>query len=225
MTKVVGGTTYIFAESDRIGATAATFADASLAGRTATLVYDSAAQYDATQSEQGKSFALDGSGSFTDSFGTGSSLASLAAGVNSYQVKIYEVSSGSTTTTQPVTTTTQPVTTTTAPPPTTTDPPTTTTDPPTTTTDPPTTTTDPPTATTAPPTATTDPPPADPPANYQQDYAAIVTQMEARLAQMDSWLAANPPGWGAKYTAARNEIAAQAQALSTYLAEYPPPAP
>ena len=60
------------------------------------------------------------------------------------------------------------------------------------------TTTDPPTATTAPPTATTDPPPTDPPTNYQQDYAAIVTQMKARLAQMDSWLAATRPGWGAE---------------------------
>ena len=161
MTKTVGGTTYLFVEADRAGGrTTATYTVSGAAGETATLVYDSAARYDPSVSEQGKTFVLDGSGSFSDSLtgDTGNS-----AGAASYQVKIYTLGAtqSATTTTEAPTTTTDPPTTTTAPT-ATTSPPTTTTDPPTTTTDPPTTTTDPPTTTTDPPTTTTDPTTTDP---------------------------------------------------------------
>ena len=109
MTKVVNGVTYLFTEADRgTGKTTATYTDAGLAGSTATLVYDSAARYDPSISEQGKTFALDGSGSFSDSLtgDTGNS-----ANAVSYQVKIYAISDGApaptdSTTTNPSTTTT-----------------------------------------------------------------------------------------------------------------------
>ena len=165
MTKQVNGTTYLFVESDRDGSTTGTYTDASLAGATATLVYDSAGQYDPANSEQGKTFTLSDAGSFSDSLGTAA---------NPYQVKVYTIDgSGSTTTTvdppptttPPAPTTTQPAPTTTDPPPTTTQPAPTTTDPPPTTTQPAPTTTDPPPTTTQPAPTTTDPPPTttDPP--------------------------------------------------------------
>ena len=114
MTKVVGNTTYIFTEADRgAGTTTATYTDPALAGQTATLVYDSASQYDSSQyKDVGSSFAINSSGAFSDSLtgDTGNALNAI-----SYQVKIYEVNTPATTTTTqaPTTTTTAPVTTTT----------------------------------------------------------------------------------------------------------------
>ena len=156
MTKVVGGTTYLFVESDRNGSTTGTFSDPGLAGDTATLVYDSAAHYDPAASEQGDTFTLSSTGSFSDSLGTAS---------NPYQVKVYAIggtalstpttaaptpttAAPTPTTAAPTPTTAAPTPTTAAPTPTTIDPPTTTTaDPPPTIIDPPPTTIDPPTKT------------------------------------------------------------------------------
>ena len=157
MLKQVGDEDYLFVESNRDGTTTATYNDPALAGLTATLVYDSANQYDPASSEQGMTFPISTAGTFSDSLGTTG---------NPYQVKVYAIAGTgstdpSTTTTLPVTTTTvPPVTTTTVPVTTTTVPPvTTTTVPPvTTTTVPVTTTTVPVTTTTVPVTTTTVPP-------------------------------------------------------------------
>jgi hypothetical protein len=117
MLKQVNGEDYLFVESDRDGSTVATYSDPSLAGLTATLVYDSANQYDPTSSEQGQTFTFSSSGMFSDSLGTAA---------NPYQVKIYaiagtESATTTTTTTVPATTTTTvPATTTTTVPATTT---------------------------------------------------------------------------------------------------------
>ena len=182
MTKVVNGTTYLFVEADRAnGTTTGTYRVSGAANQPATLVYDSAARYDPAVSEQGATFTLNASGSFSDSLtgddGAGSNH--YGAGANGYQVKIYAIggtpAGTTTTTTAPpsTTTTTAPpppvtTTTTTSPPPTTTTtrppPPVTTT---TTTSPPPTTTTTrppPPVTTTtttspSPTTTTTRPPP------------------------------------------------------------------
>ncbi|MGO8724245.1 MAG: hypothetical protein ACLQRM_16165 [Acidimicrobiales bacterium] len=160
MLKQVGDDDYLFVESDRDGATTATYSDPALSGLTATLVYDSANQYDPANSEQGMTFTFSGTGTFSDTLGTTN---------NPYQVKIYAIAgagstdpSTTTTTDPPTTTTTIPVTTTTVPPVTTTTlpPVTTTTIPVTTTTAPPvTTTTIPVTTTTLPPVTTTTVPP------------------------------------------------------------------
>lgn len=117
MTKVVGGNTYLFVEADRAGgSTNVTYTVPGTAGDTASLVYDSAAQYDPSISEEGGLFALNGSGQFTDTL-TGDT--GNTSGAVSYQVKVYEIqaATGTTTTTVPATTstTTAPTTTTLAP--------------------------------------------------------------------------------------------------------------
>ena len=151
MTKVVGGNTYLFVMADHgSGSTTATYTVSGEGGQTATLVYDSAPHYDTSLSNDvGDTFGLNGSGQFTDTLAGDTGNAPNAIG---YQVKVYEISGGSstTTTTQPTTTTTtQPATTTTTMPVTTT-----TTQPATTTTTMPATTT-----TTQPTTTTTTQPP------------------------------------------------------------------
>ncbi len=82
MLKKVDGQYYLFTESNRDGATTATYADPAFANKTATLVYDSAANYDPASSEQGNSFTVSADGSFTDTLGTSA---------NPYQVKVYEI--------------------------------------------------------------------------------------------------------------------------------------
>ncbi len=104
MTKVVNGTTYLFVEADRAnGATTGTYTVSGAANQTATLVYDSAAHYDPAVSEQGDTFALNGSGSFSDSLtgdnGAGSN--SYGAGANGYQVKVYAIHSRTRSSTSP----------------------------------------------------------------------------------------------------------------------------
>ena len=94
MTKVVNGTTYLFVEADRAnGTTTGTYTISGTANQTATLVYDSAARYDPAASEQGDTFTLNSSGSFSDSLsgdnGTGSN--DYGAGANGYQVKIFAI--------------------------------------------------------------------------------------------------------------------------------------
>ena len=94
MTKVVNGTTYLFVEADRAnGKTTGTYTVSGAANQPATLVYDSAAHYDPAVSEQGDTFTLNGSGTFSDSLtgdnGAGSNH--YGAGANGYQVKIYAI--------------------------------------------------------------------------------------------------------------------------------------
>jgi len=94
MTKVVNGTTYLFVEADRAnGKTTGTYTVSGAANQSATLVYDSAAHYDPALSEQGDTFTLNSSGSFSDSLtgdnGAGSN--DYGAGANGYQVKIYAI--------------------------------------------------------------------------------------------------------------------------------------
>ena len=98
MTKVVNGTTYLFVEADRAnGTTTGTYGVAGAGGDTASLVYDSAAHYDPAVSEQGHTFSLNGSGTFSDSLrgdnGEGSNH--YGAGSNGYEVKIYTINTGS----------------------------------------------------------------------------------------------------------------------------------
>jgi hypothetical protein len=95
MTKVVGGTTYLFVEADRAnGTTTGTYTVSGQANQSATLVYDSAAHYDPAASEQGHTFTLNASGAFSDSLSgdNGAGSNSYGAGANSYQVKIYAIS-------------------------------------------------------------------------------------------------------------------------------------
>ena len=94
MTKVLNGTTYLFVEADRAnGTTTGTYDVAGAAGDTATLVYDSADHYEPADSEQGDTFALNGSGRFSDSLrgdnGAGSDHDGARA--NGYEVKIYAI--------------------------------------------------------------------------------------------------------------------------------------
>ena len=94
MTKVVGGTTYLFVEADRAnGTTTGTYSVSGQANQTATLVYDSAAHYDPAASEQGDTFTLNSSGSFSDSLSgdNGAGSNHYGAGANGYQVKIYAI--------------------------------------------------------------------------------------------------------------------------------------
>ena len=94
MTKIVNGTTYLFVEADRAnGTTTGTYTVSGAAGQTAKLVYDSAAHYDPAASEQGDTFTLNGSGSFSDSLtgDTGAGSNAYGAGANGYQVKIYAI--------------------------------------------------------------------------------------------------------------------------------------
>jgi hypothetical protein len=60
-----------------------TFTLSGYAGKTATVVYDSNAQYDPTHSSVGNTFTLNGSGQFSDTFG---------ANGHNYQPKIYMIS-------------------------------------------------------------------------------------------------------------------------------------
>ena len=95
MTKYDDGKEYLFVMADRAnGSTTGTYTVTGHAGQTATLVYDSAAQYDPSISEQGKTFTLNGSSQFSDSLvgDNGQGANGYGAGANSYQVKIYEIS-------------------------------------------------------------------------------------------------------------------------------------
>ena len=94
MTKVVNGTTYLFVEADRAnGTTTGTYTISGTANQTATLVYDSAARYDPAASEQGDTFTLNSSGSFSDSLSgdNGAGSNDYGAGANGYQVKIFAI--------------------------------------------------------------------------------------------------------------------------------------
>ena len=84
--KNYNGTLYLFADSDRNGSATMTFTLSGYAGQTATVVYDSNAQYDAAHSSVGTSFTLNSSGQFSDTFG---------ANGHNYQPKIYKITSGS----------------------------------------------------------------------------------------------------------------------------------
>jgi hypothetical protein len=84
--KTYSGTPYLFADSDRNGSALMTFTLSGYAGYTATVVYDSNAQYDPTHSEVGTTFTLNGSGQFSDTFG---------ANGHNYQPKIYTITNGS----------------------------------------------------------------------------------------------------------------------------------
>jgi len=59
-----------------------TFTMIGLAGKTATVAYDTNAQYDPTHSGVGSTFVLNGSSQFSDTFG---------ANGNNYQTKIYQI--------------------------------------------------------------------------------------------------------------------------------------
>ena len=83
--KNYNGTLYLFADSDRNGSATMTFTLSGYAGATATVVYDSNAQYDPAHSSVGTSFTLNASAQFSDTFG--------ASGHN-YQPKIYKITTG-----------------------------------------------------------------------------------------------------------------------------------
>lgn len=83
--KNYNGTLYLFADSDRNGSATLTFTLTGYAGATATVVYDSNAQYDPAHSSIGAKFTLDTNGRFSDTFG---------ANGHNYQPKIYKITSG-----------------------------------------------------------------------------------------------------------------------------------
>jgi hypothetical protein len=83
--KNYNGTLYLFADTDRYGQANMTFTLSGYAGYKATVVYDSNAQYDPTNSSVGNTFTLNGTGQFSDTFGANS---------HNYQPKIYMISSG-----------------------------------------------------------------------------------------------------------------------------------
>ncbi len=83
--KNYNGTPYLFADSDRNGSATMTFTLSGHAGETATVVYDSNAQYDPAHSSVGSTFTLDSNGRFSDTFG---------ANGHNYQPKIYKISGG-----------------------------------------------------------------------------------------------------------------------------------
>jgi hypothetical protein len=78
------GSIYVFAQTGRRSAVGTTVSMtlAGFAGKTATVVSDSNAGYDAAHSSVGKSFVLGNGGTFTDTIG---------ANGDSYQVKIYQI--------------------------------------------------------------------------------------------------------------------------------------
>jgi hypothetical protein len=84
LVKRIGGVTYLFAQSDRRSSSGASFSYtlSGLAGKTAKIVYDSAEHYDNRHSKHGATFALDGSGQFSDVLGQNG---------DDYQVKIYAI--------------------------------------------------------------------------------------------------------------------------------------
>lgn len=95
MTKLFDGHEYLFVMADRAnGETTGTYKVAGYAGQTATLVYDSAARYKPSISEQGRTFTLNGSSQFSDSLvgDSGQGTNGYGASADSYQVKIYEIS-------------------------------------------------------------------------------------------------------------------------------------
>lgn len=84
MVKKLGGVTYLFAQPDRRHPTGITLTMTliGLSGRSATVVYDSNAQYDPAHASTGRTLALDASGALTDTLG---------AYGDDYQVKIYAI--------------------------------------------------------------------------------------------------------------------------------------
>lgn len=79
MLKDVGGVYYLFAMSDRDGTTWSTFTDPALAGKTATLVYNSSAEYGPVVNNV-LLHHVNSAGAFTVRFGP------------AYQVKVYKIS-------------------------------------------------------------------------------------------------------------------------------------
>ena len=82
LVKSFGGAHYLFAQTARRGSESLTFTLSGDSGKTATVVYDSNAHYDSSNSSVGSTFTLSGSGGFTDTFG---------ANGHDYQVKIYKI--------------------------------------------------------------------------------------------------------------------------------------
>jgi hypothetical protein len=84
LAKLYGGTSYLFAQSDRRSTAGATFTFTlnGYAGKTATVIYDSNQKYDIHNSSKGATFELNGSGAFADVLG---------ANHDDYQVKIYKI--------------------------------------------------------------------------------------------------------------------------------------
>lgn len=82
LVKNYGGVHYVFAQPARNGAETLSFTLSGDAGKIATVVYDSNARYDVTNSGVGSTFALNTSGQFSDTLG---------ANGDNYQVKIYVV--------------------------------------------------------------------------------------------------------------------------------------
>jgi hypothetical protein len=88
MVKQVNGVTYIFAMTNRSGSTTATFSTPSLANQRATVVYDSNARYNPSANECGKTFGIDSSGSFSDTY---PGNASDTTDPGNYSVRIYKI--------------------------------------------------------------------------------------------------------------------------------------
>jgi hypothetical protein len=82
LVKSFGSAHYLFAQTARNGSEILTFTLSGDAGKTATVVYDSNAEYDPANSAMGNTVVLNGSGEFSDTFGANS---------HNYQVKIYTV--------------------------------------------------------------------------------------------------------------------------------------
>jgi hypothetical protein len=82
LVKSFRGARYLFAQTARNGSEALTFTLSGDAGKTAEVVYDSNAKYDPANSTIGNTVLLNGSGQFSDTFGTNS---------HNYQVKIYKI--------------------------------------------------------------------------------------------------------------------------------------
>lgn len=82
MVKSYNGALYLFLQPQRNGSNALTVTLSGYAGKTATIVYDTNAQYDSANNHTGATFTLNGSGQFTDT---------LAANNDNYETKIYRV--------------------------------------------------------------------------------------------------------------------------------------
>lgn len=82
LVKSFGSAHYLFAQTARNGSETLTFTLSGDAGKTATVVYDSNAEYGPENSTIGNTVLLNGSGEFSDIFGANS---------HNYQVKIYTV--------------------------------------------------------------------------------------------------------------------------------------
>jgi hypothetical protein len=84
MVKQLDGVTYLFAQSDRRGATGAwfTYTLAGLAHKTARVIYDSDGEYDHLHTSRGATFTLNAAGQFSDVVG---------AHNDQYQVKAYAI--------------------------------------------------------------------------------------------------------------------------------------